>query len=47
VRGGTPERKPGVWELRVVLGSDTIGKARHRNATFHGARGPPGGHWPD
>jgi len=40
VRGSTPERKPGAWEPRVVLASDTIRKARHqtRRSTGHAGR---------
>jgi integrase len=39
VKGSLRARKPGVWELRVFLGTDPVtGKKQYRSSTFHGRR---------
>lgn len=36
--GSLRQRQPNVWELRVFLGRDDVGKVRHRNLTFRGGK---------
>jgi hypothetical protein len=32
------DHRPNVWELRIYLGRDSTGRARHRQASFHGTK---------
>ncbi|MGV8830324.1 MAG: hypothetical protein ACWA6U_18660, partial [Breznakibacter sp.] len=36
-QGTLPERRPGVWEIRVAAGTDPVtGRTIQRSVTFHG-----------
>ncbi len=36
--GSIRQRSPGVWELRIFLGRDDVGRVRHQYATFSGTK---------
>lgn len=36
--GSVRQRRPGVWELRIFIGRDELGRVRHRHVTVEGSK---------